>query len=114
LLTARPEDRSVKLWHTLAVLGAAYAFCLALAAAVLVTVMAVTHDWSAAPTGTAMMTMLYGLAGAFLLTDVAVFLYLRRRRLGLGWNLFATAALGSVLVSSWLILAFLSMVIFNR
>jgi len=104
----------MRLWHTLAVLGAAYALCLALAAAVLVTVMAVTYDWSAAPTGTAMMAMLYGLAGVFLLVAAAVGAYLRHRRLGLGWNLFATAALVSVLTASWLILAFLSMVIFNR
>jgi len=104
----------MKLLEVLGVLGAACGACLTVAAAVLVTVMAVTHDWSAAPTGTAMMTMLYGLAGVFLITDVAVFLYLRRRRLGLGWNLFATAALASVLVANWLILAFLSMVIFNR
>ncbi len=104
----------MKLLEVLGVLGVAYGACLALAAAVLVTVMAVTHDWSAAPTGTAMMAMLYGLAGVFLLAAAAVFAYLRHRRLGLGWNLFASAALASVLTAAWLILAFLSMVIFNR
>lgn len=104
----------MKLLEVLGVLGAAFGACLTLAVAVLVTVMAVTHDWSAAPTGTAMMAMLYGLAGAFLLADIAAFVYLRHRRLGLGWNLFATAALGSVLAASWLLLVLLSMVIFNR
>ncbi|HOB53780.1 MAG TPA: hypothetical protein PK176_11745 [Acidobacteriota bacterium] len=104
----------MKLLEVLGVLGAACGACLTLAAAVLVTVMAVTHDWSAAPTGTAMMAMLYGIAGVFLLATVTVCVILRRRRLGLGWNLFATVALGAVLVAAWLILAFLSMVIFNR
>ncbi|HOT01291.1 MAG TPA: hypothetical protein PLY66_09825 [Acidobacteriota bacterium] len=104
----------MKLLEVLGTLGAVYGACLALAVAVLVTVMAITHDWSAAPTGTAMMAMLYGLAGTFLLADVAVFLYLRHRRLRLGWNLSATAALGSMLTAFWLILAFLSLVIFNR
>ncbi len=91
-----------------------YALCLAVAVVAVFVTLVVTDGWGAARTGNAMMTMLLLDAAVFLLSAVLVFLGLTLVLDGLAWRLLIVAGYLAALVATWLLVAFMSAVLFNR
>lgn len=103
-----------RLPKVVAVPAVAYGVCLLTAVVLLFVTMAVTEHWGASRTGNAMMAMLGADAVVFLFSAVAVFALLSRWVSGIGWRLLITGAYLALLAATGLVLAFMSVVIFNR
>jgi hypothetical protein len=98
----------------IALLIGCYVACLVVATLGTFATLAVTEGWGAGRTGDAMMALLGGIAVAFLVSVLVVFLVMTWMKLGIGWRLLAAAGYGAVLAGTLYMIAFLCAVIFNR
>lgn len=95
-------------------LAGLYALCLIASVGSVGATLAVTEGWGAGRAADAVMTMLTVLAALYLLSAAGAFLLGLWMRVGVLWNILATAAYAALLAATLFFFAFASALLFNR